>query len=113
MSSSSPKRGPGRPRVAVLTRDDVCTGALALLARRRIGDFTMRALANELEVDPMALYRHFDDKERLLEDAARFRVLQFAPRLPARGTWRERVVHFGLAYARFVSVMPDLAPYTA
>jgi AcrR family transcriptional regulator len=36
------------------------------VADRGVDAVTMRAIATELEVDPMALYRHFQDKDSLL-----------------------------------------------
>jgi AcrR family transcriptional regulator len=65
--------------------------AASTLASRGLGELTMSSLATELGVTPMAVYRHVDNKEHLLN-----LVLQHAlenvevPPLSA-GTWRERI----------------------
>jgi AcrR family transcriptional regulator len=54
-----------RPRRPALTRERIVEAALALADTR--GDFSMRALGQRLRVDPMAIYRHFRDKDSLLD----------------------------------------------
>jgi TetR/AcrR family transcriptional regulator, tetracycline repressor protein len=49
-----------------LTRDDVLTGALAILDEYGLGDLTMRRLAGALGVQPGALYWHVANKQALL-----------------------------------------------
>lgn len=50
-----------------LTRARVVRAALRLVDEHGLAALTMRALANELEVSPMALYNHVSDKEELLD----------------------------------------------
>ncbi|MGH4025453.1 MAG: TetR/AcrR family transcriptional regulator [Pseudonocardiaceae bacterium] len=50
-----------------LTRARVVRTALRLADERGLAALTMRALATELEVSPMALYNHVRDKEELLD----------------------------------------------
>jgi AcrR family transcriptional regulator len=50
-----------------LTRARVVRAALRLVDERGLAALTMRALATELEVSPMALYNHVRDKEELLD----------------------------------------------
>ncbi|OZB83819.1 TetR family transcriptional regulator [Microbacterium sp. 13-71-7] len=47
-------------------REHIIGVALALLDRYGLPDLTMRRLATELEVQPSALYWHFDSKQDLL-----------------------------------------------
>lgn len=55
------------PRRARLNRDLVLSTAVALADRSGIDGMTMRTLAQELGVVPMALYKHLANKEALLD----------------------------------------------
>ncbi|WP_307806938.1 TetR/AcrR family transcriptional regulator C-terminal domain-containing protein [Naasia sp. SYSU D00057] len=55
------------PRRARLNRDAVLHTAVALADRAGIDGLTMRTLAQELGVVPMALYKHVANKEQLLD----------------------------------------------
>ncbi len=57
---------PRRGRPPRLTRDRIVDAALDLVDREGLGGLTMRALARELQADPMAVYRHVRDKDDLL-----------------------------------------------
>jgi AcrR family transcriptional regulator len=50
-----------------LSRDRVLDGALAVAERSGLEQLSMRLLARELDVSPMALYRHVANKEDLLD----------------------------------------------
>ncbi|MGH8573805.1 MAG: TetR/AcrR family transcriptional regulator [Gammaproteobacteria bacterium] len=50
-----------------LTRPRIVRAALRLVDDQGLPALTMRALANELDVSPMALYNHVRDKEELLD----------------------------------------------
>jgi AcrR family transcriptional regulator len=54
------------PRLA-LTRPRVVRTALRLVDEHGLSALTMRALATELQVSPMALYNHVRDKEELVD----------------------------------------------
>jgi AcrR family transcriptional regulator len=53
-----------------LSRDTVTERALAMADAEGIEALTIRRLATDLGVTPMALYWHFSDKERLLDGVA-------------------------------------------
>ena len=61
--SPSPTRSPRAP----LTRARVLEAALDLADRIGIEAFTIRKLAAELDVKPMALYHHVANKEAILD----------------------------------------------
>lgn len=48
------------------SRQDVLDAALGLLDQHGLPDLTMRALGRELDVQPSALYWHFENKQTLL-----------------------------------------------
>lgn len=54
----------GRPR---LTRERIVAAALDLLDDRGVAAVTMRAVADRVGVKPMSLYRHFADRDRMLD----------------------------------------------
>ncbi|HEY3018921.1 MAG TPA: helix-turn-helix domain-containing protein [Solirubrobacteraceae bacterium] len=58
-----------------LSRELILDAAVTLARRDGVGAVSMRRIAEELDVWPMSLYRHFRDKDELLdalaEDAAR------------------------------------------
>ncbi|MGC5617336.1 TetR/AcrR family transcriptional regulator C-terminal domain-containing protein [Georgenia sp. Z1491] len=62
----SERRSEGRPR-ARLTRERVVSAGVSLADRDGLAALTMRSLADDLRVRPMALYRHVANKEELLD----------------------------------------------
>ena len=55
------------PRRVSLSRDRVLRAAVALADQAGIDSLSMRKLADELDVVPMALYKHVANKEELLD----------------------------------------------
>lgn len=53
-----------------LTRDRIAYIGLQLIDQQGLESLTMRKLASELKVDPMSLYRHFKNKDALLDGVA-------------------------------------------
>ena len=74
--SMSPDHNPVRH-----DRDGVARTALALLDEVGLADLSMRRIAARLEVQPSALYWHFDSKQELLAELAD----RITARIPAGG----------------------------
>ena len=73
-----------------LSRELITRTATDLVAREGLAALSMRRLAQELDVWPMSVYRHFRDKEDLLDAVAAAGAKEVAvPR--ARGTWRRQI----------------------
>ena len=53
-----------------LTRERILHVGLRLIDQLGLESFTMRKLAQDLGVDPMSLYRHFENKDALLDGVA-------------------------------------------
>src|SRR4051794_17134970 len=53
-----------------LSRERILDGALRLIEREGLGALSMRRLAQELDVWPMAVYHYFRDKAELLDAVA-------------------------------------------
>ena len=78
------------PRPARLTREGIVDAALTLVDRAGIDGLTMRALARELGVDPMAVYRHVRDKDALLGEMCDRLLTELDPLDPS-GPWEPQV----------------------
>jgi AcrR family transcriptional regulator len=72
------RRRRGRP--AKLSRPAIFAAAVALIDRDGPGALTMRAVAGELGVEAMSLYRHVDGKEALLDGVAEQLMSEIEPR---------------------------------
>jgi AcrR family transcriptional regulator len=78
------------PRRAPLSRDRVLQAAVALADKEGIDWLSMRKLADELGVVPMALYKHVAHKEQLLDGMIDVVVGEIDP--PVSGTdWKSAV----------------------
>jgi len=64
MSPPTDTHGPARTR---LTRERVLEGAVALADRIGMEGFTIRKLANELDVKPMTIYHHVPNKDAIID----------------------------------------------
>jgi AcrR family transcriptional regulator len=92
-----------------LTRDALVSSALDLADAEGLDAVTTRRLAQRHEVTPMALYRHFRDKEQIL-DALAERLLGEV-RLPAPDDrpWHEQVRDLLTAFAAALRPHPRAA----
>jgi TetR/AcrR family transcriptional regulator, tetracycline repressor protein len=108
-------RKPGRPRTGegALTRERVLRTALAFLDREGGESLSMRRLAAELNVDPMAIYHHVSGKDALIAGVVE---LMFAElRLPdtATGFWQDQIRSIAHAYRALAAAHPNLVIYMA
>ncbi len=78
------------PRRVRLSRDRVLRAAVALADTAGIESLSMRKLAQELGVVPMALYKHVANKEELLDGMVDVVVGEIDPPVPGTG-WRSAV----------------------
>jgi len=76
-------------RAAQISREAVLAAALTLADHQGLDAVTMHAVARALGVTPMALYRHVDDKNALLDGLVEQLLTEFP--LPGAGTWDERL----------------------
>ena len=121
MGRKSARRGAGRPRVGEepLTREGILRSALRLVDEGGIGALSMRRLAGELGVDPMAIYHHLPGKGAVFSGLAEIVFAEM--RVPApSGSWQDRVrawahAYHGLARAHpnFVTQLVTEAPVAA
>src|SRR5829696_9303046 len=79
------------PQRATLTPRAVVEGALSLADAEGLEAVTIRRLARELGVTPMALYWHFRSKDELLEGVAARIFEEIDPSVDASATWPEQL----------------------
>ncbi|MBI4509923.1 MAG: TetR/AcrR family transcriptional regulator [Deltaproteobacteria bacterium] len=78
-------------RAAPLTTERILSAALKIADRNGLDGLSLRTLATALHITPMALYRHFPDKEALL-DALHEAVLREGPIPEPQQSWRDDLV---------------------
>ena len=90
------------PRRARLSRDRVISAAVALADRGGIESLSMRNLAQQLGVVPMALYKHVASKEELLDGMVDvvFGEVEFPSGAAWRTAMRERAIRMREALLR-------------
>lgn len=101
----TPRRGP-RPTITI--RDIGAAGA-AIADTRGIDAVSMKAIASELGLTTMSLYRYVDSKDDVLEVMVDTAYGTADPGLTATGTWRERVTAWAMAVAEGLRGRPWLA----
>ena len=99
-------RRPRAPR-HTLSRELIVGRALAVLDERGPDGLTMRGLAGELGVGPMALYTWFRSKDELL-DAVRDQVLTGLAAAQTDGDWADRLRAIGTSLYRLLVAHPTL-----
>ena len=78
------------PRRARLNRERVLEAAVTLADEVGIDALSMRRLAQELGVVPMALYKHVADKEDLVDGMVEAIIREIDPPVPGSG-WRDAI----------------------
>lgn len=109
-AQKSPVRRAGRPRRAAPALDNASILQAALVLLEEKGEaFSMRALAQSLGVDAMALYHYYAGKEELLQAlmAQRFAALDACqPPFTLRQTQQRRLLALCVLYLELVSATP-------
>jgi AcrR family transcriptional regulator len=95
-----------------LTRDAIVESALALADVEGLEAVTIRRLAQENGVTPMAMYWHFNDKDALLDGLAEHLIASV--KLPEAGTgpWDEQLHDILTAFLAAIRPHPALANLT-
>ena len=95
-----------RPR---LTRDRVLNAALHLVDAEGLDALTMRRLGQELDCDPMALYRYAENRAALLDGVAE--TVLAALVIPAEGPgWETQLRSTGHEFRRLALAHPNVVP---
>ena len=106
-----PTRGPKR----ALTGEDVVQAAIALADRDGLAALTMQAVAQQLGVTAMALYRYFPSKDALIDAIVDAAMGQPPAPMTLGAGWREAVERWAWAKRAMLLSRPWLAelPFVA
>ena len=108
-----PKRTPRTRRRTPLTPAIISQVALELIDAHGLETFSVRRLGAELGVEGMALYKHYESKEALLEAVSERLILELViPASPA-GNWKERARRMGNDYREISRRHPKAFPVLA
>ncbi len=94
-----------------LTEDEIVEAALALARRVGIRSLTMRGLAEELGVTPMAAYYHVPSKQALMDLVANSVLARAEMPGPEAGEWDDRLWEFISQNIRELAKYPGLGEY--
>jgi AcrR family transcriptional regulator len=102
-----------RRRSTTLTRDDIIEAARRIVALVGVDGLTMRRLADDLGVTPMAAYHYFTSKEQLLDavGALVVREARDADRGAALLSWDERIRSNAHTTFHALTAYPGLATF--
>lgn len=90
-------------------RPEILDAALQIATERGLDAVSMRALAQQLGLTPMALYGYFRSKEELL-DGVLGRMLEAIPPPPEEYHWREVILHLGYGMREVAKRHPTVLP---
>jgi AcrR family transcriptional regulator len=96
-------------KIARLTRDDIVTAALEITERAGLGALSMRSLADELGVTPMATYHYVHNKTELIDLVLEAVMAAVAIPDPSTGTWSERLWKINRNTRKALAAHPGLA----
>jgi AcrR family transcriptional regulator len=80
-----------RGRPPRVTREQIVLAATALLHEQPDENLTMARVAERVGVSPMALYRHFDDRDELVDEVVGHVLTQRNAAIPRDGTWQDQL----------------------
>lgn len=102
------KRGRGRPPAnsTPVSPDKILDEALIILDAQGLSGLTMRALARRLDINPMTIYRHFKDRDGLIQSLADSVYADIG--MPETGDNFGRAKEFLLTYYAKVVLHPAL-----
>ena len=92
-----------------LSRDGILVAYIRLADREGPDAVSLRRLGTELGVDATAVYRHFRDKDALLEAVADRLLNELADRHRVGGAWRDEIRRICLEGRRMYMTHPRLA----
>lgn len=102
----SPTASGGRRRRPALDREMIVDAALRLAQHPDPEAMSFRALGRELGADPTAVYRHFRDRNELVEAALDRLLAQIAGAITTELAWRERLRATAVSYFEVIVAHP-------
>ncbi len=104
----------GRPRVPLLSRERIRDAALTIIDRGGLSELSMRRLAAELGVQAASLYKHYPNKDDVLDDIARGVIGRVdTSAFDAGEDWPKALASWARSYRAALAAHPNLVPYLA
>ncbi|KYF52630.1 transcriptional regulator [Sorangium cellulosum] len=100
------------PRPRSLSHPGIAAAALAVIDREGLAALSMRAVASELGMSTMALYRYVNDREQLERLVVDLVLSAVDVDVPARGSWSERVTILVERMRDAIRAHPSVVPLT-
>jgi len=100
------------PRPRSLTSEQIAAAALAVLDRDGLGGLSMRAVAHQLGVSTMGLYRYVHDRDEIEGLIVELVLGAVDPTPPTEGTWQERTTAMVDRVRVAVGAHPAVVPLT-
>lgn len=98
-------------RGAPLSPEEIYSTALRLVEEGGVDALSMRKLAAALDVNPMSLYHHVENKTALIAQICRTMAGRLELPVQTGESWQERLRRLAHAYRRLVSTYPSLWTY--
>jgi AcrR family transcriptional regulator len=98
------------PRPKSLTDTELAAAALAVIDRAGLAALTMRAVATELRMSTMGLYRYVSDRGQLEGLVLDLVLATVDPTPPARASWQRRIIVLVERVYAVVSAHPAVVP---
>jgi AcrR family transcriptional regulator len=89
--TARPKVAPRRGRPPRVTRELIVLAATALLREEPDQPLTMVRVAERVGVSPMALYRHFKDRDELVDEVVGHVLAERNAAIPTDGPWQDQL----------------------
>ncbi len=99
-----------RKKISPLKRETIVDAAAALIRREGAGALSVRRLAVQLNVSPMALYRHLEDKQDLLAAVLAQIISQNDVCAHKEKNWRAWMVETCVRMRLSLSENPEILP---
>ncbi|WP_437730085.1 TetR/AcrR family transcriptional regulator [Sorangium sp. So ce1335] len=100
------------PRPRSLSHRGIAVAALAVIDREGLAALSMRAVASELGMSTMALYRYVNDREQLERLVVDLVLSAVDVEVPSRGSWIERVTILVGRVRDAIRAHPSVVPLT-
>ena len=105
------KKNPGRPIKSNLNKNSILKQALKIIDKQGVDNLSMRALAKNLKVDPMAVYHYIPSKEILIQEIVALVFSKLDTNLPPSKNWQGNVKVLLANYRNLVTQHPNLIYY--
>ena len=102
---------PRTKRQGPLNPQRIAEEALQMIDKQGLDTFSSRKLGARLGVEGMALYKHFKNRDEILDAVAEALILELE--VPPEGKWQDRVKDFARRYRSLARVHPRAYPLLA